>query len=58
MPARFIACICAVLWIYAGVAAIIFRHPSLVGPCAAGFVVCLFCAQLLQAPVPFDQEDC
>lgn len=57
MPARFIACICAVLWIYGGVAAILFEYLSLVGPCAAGFVVSLFCAQLLQPGVPFDGEN-
>ena len=57
MAARLIASICAVLWAYAAVAAVLTHELSLVGPCAAGFVVCLFCAQLLQPRAPFDQEE-
>ena len=56
MTARVIALICACLWCYAAVLAIVTHHLLLAGPCAAGFVACVFLAQLLQVPVPFDGQ--
>lgn len=53
---RFIAVAGAIAWAYAAVASIVFNHFWLAGPCAAGFVICLFVAQLLEPRAPFDGQ--
>jgi hypothetical protein len=48
--ARLVAMTCAIAWAYAGVAAVIFHIPSLIGIAVWGFVCALFCTASLEEP--------
>lgn len=43
-----LALIGATAWAYAAALAVVAGHLSYIGPCAAGFVICLFVAQTLE----------
>lgn len=49
MSARTLAMVFAVGCAYVAVGAIVTDRMNFVGPCAAGFAVCMYCAQLLSA---------
>lgn len=52
---RLVAVLAAIACAYAGVASILTHHLDLVGPFAAGFVVCVFAAASLEEFLELDR---